>query len=203
MTSNTVIAWQASIVLVVVFVSLAHGSYDVVEAQDLEKRAPFSSWAGKRSGDNRVVSLRPVVAELLREIQELRAEELENGARFDKRAPFNSWAGKKRAPFSSWAGKKRAPFSSWAGKRSSEETWDDEVLDNNVKHRFKRSSDESGEETGDDDHGYARKRRGAGSFSAWGGKKRATSLRRFTRNAPIEGMRVLRPQRAAFSAWGG
>jgi len=46
-------------------------------------------------------------------------------------------------------------------------------------------------------------RRGANSFSAWGGK-RAAELRRFARNAPdLVPVRVLRPQRAAFSAWGG
>lgn len=125
-----------------------------------------------------------------------------------KRAPFSSWAGKKkRAPFSSWAGK-RAPFSSWAGKRSALAPLEVEAVEdasNGVNRRFKRSSAEAAEEQGE---GHLRQRRGANSFSAWGGK-RASQLRRFTRNAPSapgDGgvpVRVLRPQRAAFSAWGG
>ena len=175
------------------------------------KRAPFSSWAGKRST---LTAARPDMAQLMHDLQELYL--LKGGENAEvammgspaKRAPFSSWAGKrapfsswagKRAPFSSWAGK-RAPFSSWAGKRSSEEDWQ---LDDDVEEgprRFKRSSEE--EEGLVDEH--ARQRRGANSFSAWGGKR--TQLRRFTRNVPTEGMvpvRVLRPQRAAFSAWGG
>ena len=54
------------------------------------KTAPFSSWAGKRSGAN--------------------------GSWAGKRAPFSSWAGK-RSGNRFWAGK-RAPFSSLAGKIS-------------------------------------------------------------------------------------
>ena len=187
----------------------AAGSSLGAPSHDADKRAPFSSWAGKRST---LTATRPDMAQLIHDLQELYM--LNGGAQeVDpapvKRAPFSSWAGKrapfsswagKRAPFSSWAGK-RAPFSSWAGKRSSEETWDLDDAEE-APHRFKRSSDE--EENEEEAGMHARQRRGANSFSAWGGKR--SQLRRFTRNVPSDGMvpvRVLRPQRAAFSAWGG
>jgi hypothetical protein len=196
--------------------------------------APFSSWAGKRSGygndgplmrgsgpgaaasnDGRSVS------KFLSELNSLyaagypRQQVMEDedaafpyaSAAQQKRAPFSSWAGK-RAPFSSWAGK-RAPFSSWAGKRSAsmleEEPAEQEMMMSG--HRFKRSSAEEGDDE-EDEAVHTRDRRGANSFSAWGGK-RNHQLKRFTRNAPngrsmsLVPVRVLRPSRAAFSAWGG
>ena len=125
----------------------------------------------------------------------------------DKRAAFNSWAGK-RAPFNSWAGK-RAPFNSWAGKRAPFNSWAGKrsVGDSMDHSRSKRSS---GEEMDDDDDSHRVRR--ANSFSAWGGKR--ARLRRFARNdadAVSDGgdglslgqIKVLRPNRAAFSAWGG
>ena len=95
------------------------------------RRAPFNSWAGKRSSEEygsdvsdlgRLEGLQHFYLQQLHDAQ--LANDLEKRAPFNswagKRAPFNSWAGK-RAPFNSWAGK-RAPFNSWAGKRSSEES---------------------------------------------------------------------------------
>ena len=106
-----------------------------------------------------------------------------------------------------------------AGKRSVEE---DEMLPQlallqhqqqqqlQAGHRFKRSSGEI-----DDDMEATRVRRGAG-FSAWGGKRSLNGdlsldsedfgKKRIARNtnAVEEGHKVVvRPARAAFSAWGG
>ena len=78
-------------------------------------------------------------------------------------------------------------------------------------HRFKRSSAEL--DIDEESEGAAtRVRRGAG-FSAWGGKRSLTenvdeddfAKKRIARNtnAVEEGHRVVRPARAAFSAWGG
>lgn len=209
--------------------------------------APFSSWAGKRSGGGGFEgpAHQPDLAQLLHDLQELymlqggSPNDLEYlhpaAASAEKRAPFSSWAGK-RAPFSSWAGK-RAPFSSWAGKRAPFSSWagkrsgangqlsgaflDDEDLaaveaaDMEAKHRIKRSSveDEAAAAEAailDEDslEEHARQRRGANQFSAWGGKRNSNNnnqLRRFTRNAApnLVSVKVMRPQRAAFSAWGG
>ena len=124
------------------------------------RRAPFNSWAGKRSSEEygsdvsdlgRLEGLQHFYLQQLHDAQ--LANDLEKRAPFNswagKRAPFNSWAGKrapfnswagKRAPFNSWAGKrapfnswagKRAPFSSWAGKRTSSEELRDENLPGN------------------------------------------------------------------------
>lgn len=197
--------WSLGLGLVVVCVLLLIPSS--TEAMALDKRAPFSSWAGKRS-DHQADA-----AQLLHDLNELYM--MQGGNDYEevapihsaKRAPFSSWAGKrapfsswagKRAPFSSWAGK-RAPFSSWAGKRSAWPAQMEEEERPDEKLRYKRSSEEEADDVMD-----VRQRRGANSFSAWGGKR--AKLRRFTRNVPIEGLvpvRVLRPQRAAFSAWGG
>ena len=107
-------------------------------------------------------------------------------------------------------------FSYRAGKRSAVD--DDELMamqqQANAGHRIKRSSAEF--QLDDDSEGEAgqvsnRVRRGAG-FSAWGGKRSLTELnedesskKRVARNtnAVEEGHRVVRPARAAFSAWGG
>ena len=75
--------------------------------------------------------------------------------------------------------------------------------------RIKRSSAEY-EPEDELESGAPRVRRGAG-FSAWGGKRSLTENtndvtgRRFARNtnAVEEGHKVVRPARAAFSAWGG
>ena len=172
MTSSAVVAF---FVLFVASISASEFGDD-----SFEKRAPFSSWAGKRAYPSHARN--PSVAEILREYEELQS--------MNKRAPFSSWAGK-RAPFSSWAGKRSSPH--FNHLEDSQE----------VRGRYKRSSGEDFED--DDVEMHPRQRRGANSFSAWGGKR--AELRRFTRNAPIESglmpMRVLRPQRAAFSAWGG
>merc|ERR1712200_343576 len=74
------------------------------------KRAPFNSWAGKRSDPSLYDygaardALYGDLGEYLSEALRLREQGL------DKR-------GVRPRAFSSWAGK-RAPFSSWAGKRS-------------------------------------------------------------------------------------
>lgn len=128
------------------------------------RRAPFNSWAGKRSGeilDTTGPGLRSLMEGLQQYYLQQQQEQENEGPRHGfKRAPFNSWAGKrapfnswagKRAPFNSWAGK-RAPFNSWAGKRSSEEEikdmdllanhGDDRFGDASHSHRVKRSSGE-------------------------------------------------------------
>lgn len=130
------------------------------------RRAPFNSWAGKRSGSmgEDDYELPSIDVSRLSALQQYYLQQLQNGGlgQFStqrKRAPFNSWAGKrapfnswagKRAPFNSWAGK-RAPFNSWAGKRSSEEVNDVDLLINHgddrfgdsvPSHRVKRSSGE-------------------------------------------------------------
>lgn len=200
-------------------------------ASPCAQAAPFSSWAGKRSAPlsllHRPAPATQDLAQLIHDLRELYmlqggtsppgmeaadyAEEPTMDEQMEKRAPFSSWAGKrapfsswagKRAPFSSWAGK-RAPFSSWAGKRSAP-SYDDDAdaaSSDEGKLRLKRSSDESGE--------FSRDTRSGNSFSAWGGKR--VPLLRFTRNAPVAAPSAnqlvpvsrLRPQRAAFSAWGG
>jgi len=131
------------------------------------QRAPFNSWAGKRSGSigEDAYEMPSIDVSRLNGLQQFYIQQLENGGlgQFStqrKRAPFNSWAGKrapfnswagKRAPFNSWAGK-RAPFNSWAGKRSSEEVHDSDFVinhgddrfgDSMPSHRVKRSSGES------------------------------------------------------------
>lgn len=189
-----------------------------------EVRAPFSSWAGKRSVAPRQASSgvsTEDLAQLIHDLKEIYM--LERGKEVrefldhfpagepmsaEKRAPFSSWAGKrssfagKRAPFSSWAGK-RAPFSSWAGKRSLESDED------NSKVRVKRSSDEDEDE-------LERPRRSA-SFSAWGGKRSGGEARRrivrqtgqtaSNHNRDKAELKPLRrPARShgsVFSAWGG
>ncbi|TRY68455.1 hypothetical protein TCAL_14202 [Tigriopus californicus] len=191
--------------------------------------APFSSWAGKRSTSPQFPfpsARRPDLAQMMHELQELYTSEYgddsslhqeEEYLPMSKRAPFSSWAGK-RAPFSSWAGKraafsswagKRAPFSSWAGKRSGGTGLGDRVIEDDDSEevsnnrRFKRSSEEE-LSLGSAGEPQVRSRRGANSFSAWGGKR--AQLQRFTRDVHNDAMvpvRVMRPHRAAFSAWGG
>ncbi len=221
MLTSTTESCAALLWLALALAVCAGGSQGASLQDQLEKRAPFSSWAGKREVSS-FQQHRPDLAQLLHDLQELytiEGEEQAAGRIFSpvKRAPFSSWAGKKRAPFSSWAGKrapfsswagKRAPFSSWAGKKrsSSEELWDDEPdegMELASGHRIKRSSaeDEAVGDGGDDDDSliHARRRRGANSFSAWGGKRFARNVQ----NSEIMPVRVMRPQRAAFSAWGG
>jgi len=160
------------------------------------RRAPFNSWAGKRSSEEygsdvsdlgRLEGLQHFYLQQLHDAQ--LANDLEKRAPFNswagKRAPFNSWAGK-RAPFNSWAGK-RAPFNAWAGKRSSEESnellnhGDDRFGDSSHSHRVKRSSGEYTENE-NDQNTHVRIARGASgkelrrrvrsntAFSAWGGR---------------------------------
>lgn len=120
------------------------------ESNRLHKRAPFSSWGGKRS----------LPRDSMSELEEL-AQGTEEGSRL-----------------------KRKPFSAWGGKRS--------VMPLNQDSETSQMS-----------------KRGVKAFSAWGGKRSAgfdedSFLRRYTRN--VDGMipvRVLRPHRASFSAWGG
>jgi len=216
-------AWACVALILVVFeASLVLGEGEVGGSRPVrEKRAPFSSWAGKRSSEEDLSAAE--MAQLVHELEDM--YQLHNSAEADdvsglsKRAPFSSWAGNrapfsswagKRAPFSSWAGK-RAPFSSWAGKRSVED--DDQAQlaylhqQQPAGHRYKRSSGEI-----DDDTESTRVRRGAG-FSAWGGKRSLTGVddedmgkKRIARNtnAVEEGHKVVvRPARASFSAWGG
>lgn len=164
------------------------------------RRAPFNSWAGKRSTEDYENEFFPfgrlegLHQYYLQHLQDAGFPESGKRAPFNswagKRAPFNSWAGK-RAPFNSWAGK-RAPFNSWAGKRSSEELTDNDMLinhgddrfgDSSHSHRQKRSSgeyveDSSNTETADDRTLHARPARAA------------SQSRRVRSNT-------------AFSAWGG
>jgi hypothetical protein len=144
-----------------------------------------------------------------------------------KTTPFSSWAGKrsapaeeevlqryldeaKRAAFSSWAGK-RAAFSSWAGKRADTSLDDYYVEQENDdgsddRRRIKRESTEADSSEGETM--VARERRGVktpSAFSAWGGKRSDVLQRRFARDAAFGDalFKVMRPHRAAFSAWGG
>lgn len=121
------------------------------EVNNVHKRAPFSSWGGKRS----------LPRDSMSELEELAHEQQEEGSRL-----------------------KRKPFSAWGGKRSELPLHQDSETSEMAK-------------------------RGVKAFSAWGGKRSAgfdedSFLRRYTRN--VDGMipvRVLRPHRASFSAWGG
>jgi len=164
------------------------------------QRAPFNSWAGKRSYSGNDEMSHPEFGRM-DGIEQFYLQQLA-GARQGKRAPFNSWAGKrapfnswagKRAPFNSWAGK-RAPFNSWAGKRSSEEINDSDLLfnhgdarfgDSESSHRVKRSSGEFNENSEDknshdslvriardasNSRQLRRRVRSNTAFSAWGGK---------------------------------
>ena len=77
---------------------------------------------------------------------------------------------------------KRAPFSSWGGKRA---------------------------DMADMERGMYRYRRGGSSFSAWGGKRNdlvdyiKAHLAARSRRGDDSPIKVIRPARAAFSAWGG
>jgi len=87
-----------------------------VNAQD-NKRAPFNSWAGKRSGES-IGSNEASYVELLQQFRDLLSELEEHPItrQIMLSTAMEKRGGRPRA-FSSWAGK-RAPFSSWAGKRS-------------------------------------------------------------------------------------
>jgi len=169
------------------------------------RRAPFSSWAGKRSGESIVVPTSAGLRGLIERLQQLysqQRQEENGGPREIKRAPFNSWAGKrapfnswagKRAPFSSWAGK-RAPFSSWAGKRSSEEEIKDEdLLANHGDDRF-----------GDAQHSNRVKRSSGEYFEEQPSTGNGNSHVRVAREA-AQSKQLRRRVRSntAFSAWGG
>lgn len=190
--------------------------------QNRQIRRPFNSWAGKRSGEMDEASngqLNSFLHELRDFIMMTGNHPIyayQQGKRANPR-PFHSWAGKKkRAPFNSWAGKKkRAPFNSWAGRKRSvefpEEGVNDVEEDDDYKLRTKRSSSEySEEEDGKDAASRRRRFRNPRQvqvpFSAWGGKRGIMdeeSRRRFTRNVDLTNLKVMRPARAAFSAWGG
>merc|ERR1712088_1135147 len=130
------------------------------------RRAPFNSWAGKRSSEEygsdvsdlgRLEGLQHFYLHQLHDAQ--LANDLE----------------------------KRAPFNSWAGKRSSEESnellnhGDDRFGDSSHSHRVKRSSGEYTENE-NDQNTHVRIARGASgkelrrrvrsntAFSAWGGR---------------------------------
>merc|ERR1711981_145070 len=140
------------------------------------RRAPFNSWAGKRSSEeygSDVSDLGRLEGLQHFYLQQLHDAQLANA--LEKRAPFNSWAGK------------RAPFNSWAGKRSSEESnellnhGDDRFGDSPHSHRVKRSSGEY-TENDNDQNTHVRIARGVSgkelrrrvrsntAFSAWGGR---------------------------------
>merc|ERR1712226_1349832 len=140
------------------------------------RRAPFNSWAGKRSSEeygSDVSDLGRLEGLQHFYLQQLHDAQLAND--LEKRAPFNSWAGK------------RAPFNAWAGKRSSEESnellnhGDDRFGDSSHSHRVKRSSGEYTENE-NDQNTHVRIARGASgkelrrrvrsntAFSAWGGR---------------------------------
>jgi len=166
------------------------------------RRAPFNSWAGKRSGENVLDTSPPGLRSLMEDLKQYYLQEVENeGSRHAfKRAPFNSWAGKrapfnswagKRAPFNSWAGK-RAPFNSWAGKRSSEEEIkDQDLLTNHGDDRF-----------GDASQSHRVKRSSGEYFD--GNVENQNSHARFARDAS-QSRHLQRRVRSntAFSAWGG
>lgn len=174
------------------------------------RRAPFNSWAGKRSGSLGADSYEIPSIDLSKlndGLQQYYIQELARGlGQFStqKRAPFNSWAGKrapfnswagKRAPFNSWAGK-RAPFNSWAGKRSSEEINDDDLLinhgdarfgDSMSSHRVKRSSGESMDD----------------SFNTDNENDQNTHVRIARDASPSRQLSRRVRSNTAFSAWGG
>merc|ERR1712179_513985 len=121
-----------------------------------------------------------------------------------RQAGFSSWAGKRsgrnqQQAFSSWAGK-RAPFNSWAGKRSSEE----DLITEPECVRRKRSSDESDLAEpdppvgGQDAHGLLH---GAGEAHGRLHGAGARFARDLRDNSAV--VKVYRPVRATFSAWGG
>lgn len=179
--------------------ALAEREVPVRMLESRVRRAPFNSWAGKRSSEEMLDTTQPGLRALMDGLhqyylQQEAEHELHRGGY--KRAPFNSWAGKrapfnswagKRAPFNSWAGK-RAPFNSWAGKRSSEEVikaedlvanhGDDRFGDSSHGHRVKRSSGEYEIEANSIPHvrvardarNMRRRVRSNTAFSAWGGK---------------------------------
>lgn len=168
------------------------------------RRAPFNSWAGKRSNevyDNEFPSF-----ERLEGLQRLYLQHLQDAGfpESGKRAPFNSWAGKrapfnswagKRAPFNSWAGK-RAPFNSWAGKRASEELNDDDLLTNHGDDRF-----------GDSSHSHRQKRSSGEYVEENANTEDEGDLNSHARiaRAAYQSRQLNRPVRSntAFSAWGG
>jgi len=135
--------------------------------ETVEKRAPFSSWGGKRTN--------------IDEFDEFDENEI------PKRASFSSWGGK-RAPLGI-QGDKRAPLGSL--KRAP------------IGGLGKRAP------LGGLDQDLYLQKRGGSSFSAWGGKRSAEladyikahlAARSRRDDSPIK---VIRPARAAFSAWGG
>ncbi|XP_035824556.1 uncharacterized protein LOC118477363 isoform X2 [Aplysia californica] len=106
--------------------------------EDLDKRAGFAPWAGKRDGDG-VVDKRPAfhawsgkrTPHSAVDAQKRPAFHAWSGKRStypyknnEKRPAFHAWSGKrseKRPAFSAWNGKrseKRPAFHSWSGKRS-------------------------------------------------------------------------------------
>merc|ERR1712183_106922 len=99
---------------------------------------------------------------------------------------------RRQQAFSAWAGK-RAPFSSWAGKRSGEMPIYHEVPEyaSSGHMRRKRSSGESFE---DSEETQFEKRSNGGS------NRFARDIREPAVGRPVK---VFRPQRATFSAWGG
>merc|ERR1712110_515689 len=130
------------------------------------RRAPFNSWAGKRSSEeygSDVSDLGRLEGLQHFYLQQLHDAQLANDL------------------------EKRAPFNSWAGKRSSEESnellnhGDDRFGDSSHSHRVKRSSGEY-TENDNDQNTHVRIARGASgkelrrrvrsntAFSAWGGR---------------------------------
>merc|ERR1711936_1465148 len=130
------------------------------------RRAPFNSWAGKRSSEeygSDVSDLGRLEGLQHFYLQQLHDAQLANDL------------------------EKRAPFNSWAGKRSSEESnellnhGDDRFGDSPHSHRVKRSSGEYTENE-NDQNTHVRIARGASgkelrrrvrsntAFSAWGGR---------------------------------
>jgi len=110
---------------------------------------------------------------------------------------FSAWAGKRGGrsqAFSSWAGK-RAPFSSWAGKRSGEMPIYHEVPEyaSSGHMRRKRSSGESFEDFEESNQDLEKR-------SSGGSNRFARDIREPAVGRPVK---VFRPQRATFSAWGG
>ncbi|CAB4054434.1 unnamed protein product [Lepeophtheirus salmonis] len=119
--------------------------------------------------------------------QESQGYFLDEGSNEEKRGgtgtPFNAWGGKRKV----------TPFNAWAGKRSIYLDGDDEEAFK--ANRYKRASEDMTRDP--NERKYAKM---SIPFSAWGGKR---GLLRFARNVNVPSLKVMRPARAVFSAWGG
>lgn len=186
----------------------------------VERRSPIEEWTDKDSNKEELSSadLDKIATDLEELSQIRRMEDFAANQELIKRTRFSSWGGK-RTPFSAWGGKrsvhprwnfKRTPsYVSSAGKYEMP-NYDDLVSDLvSQMETVERDQLNFGNEDG------RRIRRGV-AFSSWGGKRSSpeevddSSRTRSSRNPHMSGgddnkgtAKVVRPARAAFSAWGG